>query len=348
MKRRSSPALVVLILAFLVLQSCSATREPIYEDIPRLEMERPPVSYLEETIPPCTPIEGGTLNTCRPGLPPGIKHLALAHGFTPIISVDTQPSGEISVERVGTGGGTMAMSEFPTIEEFVLGKGQALSVPHIVIRGTVRPNTTRCEKYPDLQYPFRVGYYCFVDVRVNEYLAGIGPAQLTIGIYYDYLVIDNPDLFTNTSSNGRQEKPSPWKLISNEWLEQFFDYPATHTVVAYEGKEIILFLIPSRYLEAWDVEGVAFLKPDSDGNGAVVGYLYLNGLSERRNYLGIPSSELAHQIQEASELREEKWEELRAEDRYLPSVLVTDANKLKDIYMEGTELPPPVPVLPGS
>ena len=123
MKRRSSPALVVLILAFLVLQSCSATREPIYEDIPRLEMERPPVSYLEETIPPCTPIEGGTLNTCRPGLPPGIKHLALAHGFTPIISVDTQPSGEISVERVGTGGGTMPMSESPTIEEIVLGKG---------------------------------------------------------------------------------------------------------------------------------------------------------------------------------------------------------------------------------
>jgi len=347
MKRRLSPARVVLVLAFLALHSCGATRDPTYEDKPRLAMERPPVSYLEETIPPCTPIEGSSLNTCRPGIPPDIEYLALAHRFTPIISVSYQPSGEISVERIDTSAFTLAMSEFPNIEEFMLGKGQALSTPHIVIRGTVSPNTTRCEKYPSPLTPFRVGYYCFVDVLINEYLAGIGPAQLTIGIYSDFLVIDD-SYIPVTSSNGKQEEPLPWKLISNEWLEQFFDYPATRTVVAYEGKELILFLVPSYFLEAWDTEGVAFLKPDSDGTGAVVGYLYLNGLSERRNHLGIPLTELAHQVKLASELREEIWEELRAEDRYLPSVLVTDANKLKDIYKEGAELPPPVPVLPGS
>ena len=252
------------------------------------------------------------------------------------------------MERVGTGGGTMAMSEFPTIEEFVLGKGQVISMPHIVIRGTVRPDTTRCEKYPSIRYSFSVGYYCFVDVRVNEYMSGIGPAQLTIGIYSDYLAIENPDINTRSSSNGKQDKPSPWRIIPNEWLEQFFFNPAMSTEVEYGGKELILFLIPSRYLETWRVEGVIFLELNKDGIEAVAGYLYLNGLSERRNYLGIPLSELAHQIKEASELREEIWEELRAEDRYLPSVLVTDANKLKDIYTEGTELPPPVPVLPGS
>ena len=339
MKRRMSPVWVVLVLAFLALQSCSATREPIYEDKPRLAMERPSVSYLEETIRPCTPIEDSSINTCRPGIPPDIKYLALAHGFTPIISVSSQPSGEISVERVGTSAGTMSMSEFPTIEEFILGKGQAFSIPHIVIRGTVRPYTTRCEKYPHLRYPSRVGYYCFVDVRVNEYLAGIGPAQLTIGIFFDSLVIEN------------RENLSQWKLISNEWLEQFFDYPATRTAVTYEGKELILFLALSNFLEAWDAEGIAFLKPDGDGNGAVVGYLYLNGLSERRNLLDISLTELAHQIKEASELREKKREERRQKAHYLhylPSVLLTDANKLKEIYKEGAELPPPVPVLPGS
>lgn len=150
------------------------------------------------------------------------------------------------------------------------------------------------------------------------------------------------------SSYETQEKPSPWRLIPNEWLEQFLFDPAKRTEDEYGGKELILFLIPSEYLEAWDVEGVIFLELNDDGTEAVAGYLYLNDLSERRNHLGIPLTELAHQVKLASELREEIWEELRAEDRYLPSVLVTDANKLKDIYKEGAELPPPVPVLPGS
>ena len=311
-------------------------------------MERPPVSYLEETIRPCTPIEGSKLITCRPGEPPIIRHLYLAHGSTPLISVSSQPSRKISVEVIGTRGGTIPMSEFPTIEEFMLGKGQAVEIPHIVIRGTVRPYTTRCEKYPYLRYSFRVGYYCFVDVRVNEYLAGIGPAKLTIGIYSDFLAIDDPDIHTRSSSYETQEKPSPWRLIPNEWLEQFLFDPAKRTEDEYGGKELILFLIPSEYLEAWDVEGVIFLELNDDGTEAVAGYLYLNDLSERRNFLGIQLSELARQVKEASEVREEIWEELRAEDRYLPSVLVSDANKLKDIYIEGAELPPPVPVLPGS
>ena len=121
-----------------------------------------PVRLLTEPIPPCVPLEGLDHDPCGPGVPPGLGLAALS------VPISWDP---------------------PTIEEILEGLVPEW-VTHIVVRATVRPGTTRCDGYlydpfdyiSTLSYSKTRAYKCFVDVRVNEYIVGAGPTELTVSV----------------------------------------------------------------------------------------------------------------------------------------------------------------------
>ena len=103
------------------------------------------------------------------------------------------------------------------------------SIRHIVVRGTVRPGTTRCQdyylKFPnywDEQYRENEGLiylYCFMDVRINEYLVGEGPPDLTVSRRSAIFSPQQRDLEIDPLGAG------------GEWVEL-----VSETAEEYEGK----------------------------------------------------------------------------------------------------------------
>ena len=202
---RAMPALCI---SFLVLQACNAG------DGAPAEMSRRPVSYLTEVIPPCVPVEGSTLDPCRLRNPPsGVMSTATYQ----IVLPDT----------------------LPTFTEMLTEVSSPPFAPHIIIRGTVLPGTTRCGVYPlvvekylpaDFQETVKrfLQYYCFVEVRVNEYIVGEGPSLLTVSI-------------------GRQTLSAPlenWGVDSSgesEELDGFLGDATLKIEEAYAGQEMVLF-----------------------------------------------------------------------------------------------------------
>ena len=210
-------------------------------------MDRPPASYLEETIPPCTPIEGSEEEPCRSGFP--LNSIGQGRGFhnTEVISVTLNSSGEIDIQDV-----SLVHADYfyestelnPTISQIVRGESRVVSYPQLVIRGTTRPHTTRCEKYPWRIVEAKwLNYKCFVDVRVNEYIIGKGPPDLTIAVYGESIGV---------------EPRENWELLPNEWLDDRFNYPALRTAEAFEGREMIILLtIPYiSSVETLQIEGI--------------------------------------------------------------------------------------------
>ena len=131
-------------------------------------------TYLLESIPPCVATESEP-DPCPVELP------------TP---------QNFGVASLG------APSEVPTFTDRLIYdplEDGVISV-HIVMRGTVQTNTTRCDIYrfklPDYraEYRQRVGglpldgqyiigryrYTCFADIDVKEYIVGEGPTTLTV------------------------------------------------------------------------------------------------------------------------------------------------------------------------
>lgn len=286
-------------------------------------MDRPPVSYLTATIPPCTPIEGTEEETCRSGFP------LISIGQSPggynieVISVSPNSSGEIDVNKSVIevhGDYFYERAELnPTISQIVMGESRVVAYPHLVIRATTRPHTTRCEKYPR-----RIGvwldYICFVDVRVNEYIIGKGPPNLTIAVYEE--------------SVGIQPRGS-WELLSNEWLDVKFNNPALRVAKAYEGREMIILLtIPyTSSVETLQMAGVYFVIKPEDGP-VLVSPLHVDGLNTHTVFHADVLVDLVQQYRDAAESRHESSYGSSSEEIYLPPVLVEDANYLQDIYQK--------------
>lgn len=237
------------------------------------------VSYLEETIPPCTPLPGSTQNPCdRRDIPFPVLYRAQIELPIPL----------------------------PTMTERLLGEGRPWWVPHIIVRGTVMFDTTRCGIYPwrkqsnivtvDLDagslIPLdeRFLLSCVVDVRINEYLEGEGPPQLTIEL------------------EGRAFRSEDPKTITDEWINNVFGDPDSELASAFEGRELVLFLDVSEYLsvEVWDVQrglGTWFVQRHGDEIRAVSEHLRWAQTDQHRRKLDMLLSELTTEITEAAENR---------------------------------------------
>ena len=291
-------------------------------------MVRPAVSYLKETIPPCVPIEGSGLEPCPRQIPPG----GVQGSHTSIRLPD----------------------KLRTISEFFNAKGSTLN-PHIVVRGTVLPNTIRCGMYPfilpnyespDLQrtYEDYLEYYCFADVRINEYIVGTGPPQLTISIFQGTALGDLADWgVTEIGGTGGEE------------LARYMNYPLVQLDPVYGGREMILFLKISftTAVETWLVlsGSVWFLQRDGDDIRAVSDQIPWARTNEHHRQLDRPLADLIREIERAAEDRATINGGRIGPDPSMP-LFVADANKLVDFYetigavYEGdgaTLLPPPVP-----
>ncbi len=353
--RRPSVWIVLLVMIGLLQQACGTgeynlptptevesgvvsstipdtTPDPLEETTmttaqPATVMARRPLSYLEEVIPPCVPIDGSDIDPC--------------------LSVKLPP---VEVPSNVT---TTAFTKLDSFLYMLIGKDSPLFTPHIVIRGTVVPDTNRCGLYPTEFFDYvetdqyrpsilnpildSFTYFCFIEVRVNEYIVGDGPPELTVRMYRYFLYSSYPE-----------EWPSIEELYTD----------ASNTISHYEGKEMIIFLGPAdtQAVEAWSrrafKRGWWFVqRKNGEPPRAVAWSIDRATTDELRSQLDLPLDELVRQIKEAAEERLVLTGGRIGVDASLP-MLVTDANKLQDFYQQtgavyegdgATVLPPPVP-----
>ena len=320
----------IIIILGLLVTSCGEVPERIVE-VSRNTTARLPVSYMEVVIPPCTLNNIYGENLCTVSRPSFVRRL----------SVNSAPP---SWPYYG---------EVPTTREILLGVNNFGIIPHIVVRGIANYDTTRCDVYPielanylgDLLSDIRESlyhYYCFIEVSINEYLIGKGPATLTVAMHRE-------NLWDIDLEN--------WDNTMDQILEDLDD-PRSRVAGAYEGKELVLFLNipPTLAVESWHVDSsfdIWFVQKGVDNNINVVAQDIIYARTEnQRNQLTIPWTDLSRLVTEASESRISITGGRIANDPSFP-LLVTDANYLQDFYVsvgavydgsdDATVLPPPVP-----
>ena len=177
---------------------------------------RRPVSYLDEVVPPCTPVDGSQEDPCQPG---------------PVTGVEV---------RSVTGAVIPPEELRPDFTPMFVGTGRAgLEIIHIVVRGAARPGTTRCQIYPVTLANYlaprpaldlRAYFYCFVDVTIHEYIVGTGPPELALMMHREII--------------WPIEDVADWPDVEDKWIRTLRD-PQARTAAAYEGKELVLLLRPA-------------------------------------------------------------------------------------------------------
>lgn len=297
----------------------------------RKSMVRHIVSYLEITRAPCVPINISKDNTCPTGTPTFVDTMSV-HGMGPMWPLE---------------GGV------PTLTEIMLGQGATLASVHLVVRGVVQKNTTRCGVYP-IKIPNYMNesslfwklyhYHCFAQIDVSEYITGTGPAMLTVSLHQE--TISEIDLGEN-------------KEVKEEILFTTLKNPKLRTSKAYEGKELILLLIPtiSVTVEGWQTAGefaMWFVQQVTPNDIRVVAQDIIHAeTDEQRNQLNRPLGEFTEQIKQAyNERNNITGGKVGTYPSTLPAI-VTDANFLQTYYIsvgavydetdDSTVLPPPVP-----
>ena len=271
-----------------------------------------PLVYLQEEIPVCSPVAGSERDPCAvrgaPNLPSfsDIEYLEVPNYW----DLYHDPDGPLFI-----------------------------AYPHLVMRATFVPNTTRCSLYERtfpafLPFDFRDSVLmCFVDARVNDYVVGTGPPTLTLAAFT--LVVGGGSVF------------------------DFEQYRAS-TARAYEGREGVMFLAPSAttvveawwMTEFWDVqrtgEAVSVVAPYRDYFEAWRSRFTEEDLA----LLERPLSEFEKVIKEGAVARVAETGGRIAVGDDLP-MLITDANLLRPYYegpgvgisyeTDAPLLPPPVP-----
>ena len=350
---RHNQVTAFLVLVLVLVSACGGSSP----DTGATAVDTQTVSYLEETIPPCTPVEHTQQDPCE---------------FQTVSHVEALSA---------TGSSFRLGNRQPNFTGLLKGSGLGgLGVPHIVIRGTVQAGTTRCDIYPVILPDYlapRPGlgaeayYYCFVDVRVNEYLVGTGPPTLAVVTHRENIWPINVD---------------NWPEVEDVWIRTLSN-PHSRTATAYEGRELVMLLRPTTSIavEAWSSRGLFrrwfVQRDDTNDIRAVAQEMHLAETAEQRARLDLSLTELESQIRAAATARaallpgSESGSATRSETSG-PSttmrtaagtvrpvgglgtlepvpLLVTDANHLQNFYVEvgavyegddaTTVLPPPKP-----
>ena len=331
--------LLLLLLSLSVLASCRSDSGNLPLDVP---VERPPISYLQDVIPPCTPLEESNQDPCAA---PTVSRTGAAH-------TGTVATGDVQLLDAPPSFDDVLLGRIPGETELVQGL-----IPHIVVRGTVRPGTARCEDYTLVlanywteSYRENEGLiyiYCFVDARINEYIVGQGPPELTVSV--------ERAIMSTISDDGGDST-----AIQDSWSDL-----AAAIEAEYRGREAVLFLrtpytitieafVVDGWFDVWfvqrsqesDIRAVArgrhTIHPDGDRSGA-----------------DLPLTELTQKVQEAAANRIAVTGGRIGTDPSLPLV-VSDANDLRSHYTDigavyittetngedvehPTRLPPPAP-----
>ena len=330
----------------------------------------PATTYLNEEIPPCTPVTNSSVDPCEPR-----------------VGRD---------ETIGTG--SSILSDPPYLVSDLLGlPGSSVFTTHVVLRGTYLPGTVRCTSGNRNRWPSysdaRSGgllIYCFADVRVNAYLLGTGPSTLTVAVY--------SSLYQSVHTAGDDDEDYGLEQLESRRLayeralseggEFQYDYPLLgrlppgeglgplrHEYYTFDeaqlqfgptvtgppggigGREAVLFLSPSysTSVEAWEVTYTWDVERREDSTVVAIHPYWFD--SETYRWLlerELPA--LTRAVTTAHQARVAANGGRIGEDTDLP-MLETDANRLRQYfsdpkvggYAPGVPAPaPPPPPLPCS
>ena len=220
---------------------------PLWAD-PPTPFDAEQVSYLENIIEPCVPLDGSSRNPCA--------SLSFGHRYwidyvhpdqTTYIDMDVHweadpgPTPASELERLRNWFGDVAETQ---------GYGNSASVPHIIARGVSLPGSTRCVFH---ELP-SVAIECYIDFRVREYVAGRGPENLTLrprgDVQYAH---ENRELY---KTEGYQKRLS------------------AHVSRMWEGGEVVVYLglnNLNRAVEVWNMLGFGAVRQRADNRVVVNG-----------------------------------------------------------------------------
>lgn len=285
-------------------------------------------AYLEGEVPPCSVDGGSGGDPCAPSSPSRREQKGVSASISGITELNflTRLLGPDGLDTMGT---------------------------HLVVRGVVQDDSTRCEAYPFILESYapddiKAGlpsldrmyfYMCFADFIVSDYIIGEGPPLLTVALYGTY---PSKALFDEAISSGISE-------------EEHMDYPQAWTANEFEGKELVLFLTTPDTLavETWFAIDIWFVQRNDKSDIIVTSRNIDFAINDDvRSQLIIPLEELIQRVKKAVEERNILTEGRIGIDTRLPPAM-TDAYELRDYYeaagavygtVEGaTVLPPPVP-----
>ena len=271
--------------------------------------------YLAEEIPPCTPVEGATVDPCEPD--------SLAYLISP---VDYAPP---------SGGSPLSMRE--------LFKDPLGLVAHVALRGTYLPNTLRCTHGNPYRLPSYSKYEeptelvqllsinCYVDVRVGAYVLGNGPPSLTVKRYHFKY---HEGYFAQIAEGeGKTEE---------EYIEDFRQLLETDEYIGgIEGREEVLFLGPDATTSTDVWEAIVIWDVQRREDGTVIAVHPERDLWRRfrpddyQTHRSVLELELPVFTQAVTMARQERVTEYGGRIGADPSLpmLVTDASQLRQYFI---------------
>ena len=182
-----------------------------------------------------------------------------------------------------------------------------------------------------------------MDFRINEYIIGEGPSELTMDM---------------GGGSVRLLNPGDRDTVDEQWMKETYDLPEPEFYSRlYDGKEFIMIVGVSINfaVETWTPQGYEYsmwqIIREEDELRAISVAIDLAGTPEQRQALNRPLDEVTREIKQAVEARTTVNEGRIGPDSSLPEI-ITDANNLQGFYKavgavyegdEATVLPPPVP-----
>ena len=301
MKRTLTVALLGLILVMAVACSRASDTAPV-------------ISYLTEEVPPCTPVEGISVDPCEPDAPP--YKLGVYEGFTPL-------------------------GDEPSTVSFMHGDGQQpVWVTHLALRGTYFPGTVRCTTGDVSRPPSYMEHVlvneaeslaikCYIDVRANAYLFGSGPPTLTVLVFsYHY----DDSLFTSLDEGQTEQDILGMLRQQFEGLAKDF----------LSGREHVIFLGPPLDLSSETWRLVGYLDVQRRDDSMVIAVHPKRDLwrdhrpDDYQTHVSTLEMELpalTRVLTEAHQARVTEYGGRIGADQSLP-MLVNDANQLRQYYTD--------------
>ena len=270
----------------------------------------PYTGYLTEEIPPCTPVEGSTVDPCDPDA----KRFSFSYGEPPDVRDFEAPA---------------------SVREWLSIPSPPAWITHLVVHGTYLPGTVRCTSGDLFQPPailqsefgdFSSGpaIKCYMDIRANTYIIGSGPPTFTA------LLVRNPYWGETLTEEGKEEM---------ETMRITFEY---YTSLAFPGREHVMFFGPPVDIssEAWELLGYWDVKRPADSTVIVENpetkywkILRPEYVQKHRSSFEIEMLEFKQAANAAHQERIAEYEGRIGADPSLP-MLVTDVHRLRDFYTE--------------
>ena len=304
----------------------------------------PALTYLTEPIPPCTPLPGSSVDPCEPRVRRTEAH-------------DTS--------------GLIIAAPPLRVEHLLHHPREPFNTTHVVLRGTYLPGTVRCtsgHRIRKLSYSSGrlrgLIIYCFADVRVNAYLIGSGPPNLTVivvsSLYTSRFEHDDedyglPQLESRRlaheralAEGGRFEYDF---ALKGHMLPRGHFHPITlggsrlrgpwvsGPPGGITGKEVVLFISPVNNLsvEAWRVSEAWDLERREDGTVVAIHpnieWYQRYGAGADRSLLEMELPALEQAVTAAHQARVAAHGGRIGEDTSLP-MLETDANRLRQYFAD--------------